>query len=157
MWKYLLLLFFISLSSISSAQPGKQAGEDAREKRHERIRLARQAFITEQLELTEVEVAAFFPVFWDYQEQLDDIKKEGFRGRRPSAPDLGISDMTEAEAKTAILKLQQERKRVTDLSVEAENRYLKILPAKKVLKLELAERAFRKKLWERIGRQRGRN
>ena len=151
----MLLLFFMSVSSFSAAQPGGQARDDMRERRHERIRQARQAFITEQLELNEAEATAFFPVFWAYEEQREEIRKEGLRGRR--SPDLNISEMTEAEAKAAILKLQQERKRIADLSIEAENKYLEILTAKKVLQLEVAERAFRKKLWDRMGHQRKRN
>lgn len=153
----MLLLFFMSVSAIASAQPGGQGREEMRQQRHERIRLARQAFIAEQLELSKAEAAAFFPVFWSYQDQLNKIKREGLRGRRSSSPDRGVSNMTEAEAKAAILKLQQKRKRLGDLNVEAENKYLEILSAKKVLKLELAERAFRETLWERMGRQRKRN
>ncbi len=125
-----------------------------REKRHERIHLARQAFITEQLALSEAEAAAFFPVFWAYEKQLEAIRKEGLHGRRSSEP---VSEMTEAEAKAALRKLQGERKRITDLSIEAENKYMEILAAKKVLKLEAAERAFRKKLWDRMGNHRKRN
>jgi len=157
MWKYLLLLFFMGLGSTISAQPAGQGRDDMREKRHERIRQARQAFIAEQLELSKAEVAAFFPVFWSYQEELEKTKREGIRGRRSPSPDRGVSTMTEAEAKAAILKLQLKRKRLAELNVEAENKYLEILSARKVLKLELAERAFRETLWERMGRHRKRN
>ena len=153
MWKQLLILLFVGFSFVATAQ----GQADNREKRHERIRQARQAFITEQLELTTAEAEAFFSVFWDFQRRLDETRKKVFRGRRSYAPDRGISEMTEAEAKAAVLKLQKERMQVVALSVEAENRYLTILPAKKVLRLELAERAFRKKLWERMGRERGRH
>jgi hypothetical protein len=39
------------------------------------------------------------------------------------------------------------------LSLEAENKYLEILPATKVLRLPDVEREFRKKLWERTRKQ----
>lgn len=158
MWKYLLLIFLLAFSNGSVfAQESTDRSRQQDADRHERIKLARQAFITEELELTEKEATTFFPIFWDYQRQVDEIKRERFHGRKKGgSKEEEMAALSEQEAKEALLSFREERKKILALSIEVEDRYLTILPAKKVIRLELAERAFRKKLWEKLGEHRGR-
>lgn len=111
------------------------------------IRAARQAFITEQLALTDKEVANFFPLYWEYQGRLAE-------GRR-NAPAAAQPPMGEAEA---LAFLQQQREHLTqalELRIKATDAFLEVLPAAKVVRLPEMERAFRNRLRERVGGRKG--
>lgn len=146
--KQLILLLFLSLfGGALQAQPGSQPNrgerKDLREERFAKIKAARQAYIAEELELTEKEAKVFFPVFWSYEEKL----KQG--GVRAFERDFQKTDLTEAEALEILRGHRARRQAALDLNIAAEEAYLKVLPAKKVILLPEVEKKFRKLLWER--------
>ncbi len=147
--KQLILLLGLCLFSLTSqAQPGGRDGEDrleVRAERLERVKAARQAFIAEELALSAKEAAAFFPVFWRYEEKM----RSGMPRRERDKQQAGRTDLTEAEALALMRSYRQHRQEMVDLKTEAENAFLKILPATKVIRLPEVEKAFRKRLWER--------
>lgn len=152
--KLLFLLLLFSTTTLV-AQPGREGnprGErtgrispEQRAERFAKIRAARQAFITEELELTEKQAAAFFPVYWDTEQRMAESKKDGARRNHPG---LAPQALTEQEARTELLKRRTQRQQMLTLSLEAEDKYLKILPATKVVRLPDVEREFKRKLWE---------
>ncbi|WP_026231574.1 hypothetical protein [Neolewinella persica] len=146
--KQLIFVFLLCLVSVAAqAQPGNRPnGADRKELREERfakIKAARQAYITEELELTNKEADAFFPVFWSYDERL---KQEGTRNKER---DFAPADLTEGEALKILRDHQARRQASLNLSIEAEDAFLKVLPARKIIQLPEVERKFRKLLWER--------
>ncbi|MCX8210685.1 MAG: hypothetical protein OTI34_06550 [Lewinella sp.] len=154
---FLLLLFCTTTLFAQPNQKGHPREERAEQinpeqhaKRFARIKAARQAFIIEELEITEKQAAAFFPVYWDFDQRMVEDKKDIARRNRPDQPS---KKLTEQEARTKLLERRTQKKRIMALSLEAENKYLEILPATKVLRLPDVEREFRKKLWERTRKQ----
>lgn len=162
MLKHLMFLSLLCFGFVASAQPGPPPPPPRGEgDRFERIKQARQAFISEYLELTEQEVQAFFPVFWKYEEQMHQLKKAIFEqrpgrrgGRRAADPP---PDLSEEEAQRQLLEVRENRRKLLELNLDAEAAYLEILPAAKLIQLEEAEKLFRKRLWERAKRARQRN
>ncbi len=158
----LLLIFFVFCSSATFAQPGhaphnrgdrsEQLSPEQDAKRFARIKAARQAYIAEELELTPAESEAFFPVYWDYEKRLKERKDSNpFHGRLGS----NTTELTEKEARAKLLQRRATRQQILTLSLEAEDQFLKIIPANKVIRLPEIERAFRKKLWDRTRKRKG--
>lgn len=148
--KQLFFVFLLFLVSVSvQAQPGNRPGngdrKEMREERFAKIKAARQAYITEELELTKKEAAAFFPVFWAYDEKL---KQGTFRSQYKGKGGKD-TELTEAEALEVLRGHQTHRQESLNQIFEAEEAFLKVLPARKVIQLPEVEKRFRKLLWER--------
>lgn len=154
----ILLLLLLFCAAGLSAQPGHPNHErrdrpekmtaEQRAERFAKIKTARQAYITEALELTPAEAAAFFPVYWDYDRRMAEGRRDGHRGR----PGRKTRELTEKEARGELLQRRTQRQQMLTLSLEAEDAFLEILPATKVIHLPEAEREFRRKLWDRARR-----
>ncbi|MEL7161513.1 MAG: hypothetical protein AAFN92_12215 [Bacteroidota bacterium] len=142
------LLLCASLTLLAQDVPGARLSKEE----HAKVRQARQAFITEKLELTEGEAAAFFPVFWEYEGRIRRQRRASIGlGKRQYVAD---ANLPEAEALKKLMDLRRERQALLDLHLEAEEKYLEVLPAAKVVWLEAVEKAFRERLWERLRERR---
>lgn len=104
-----------------------------------------EAFITKYACLTEQEAQKFFPIFREMQQKTRAIYMKGKRPNKGAFTDDKLAleaiqnhDMQEIEIK----KLQQ----------QYHNRFLKVLPATKVLKCIFAEDSFNKKMMRNIGK-----
>lgn len=147
MWKYLFILLIIfSGAGTLAAQPGN---EDA--SRFEQIRAAKEAFFREELLLSDTEAEKFFPVYWQYERRMRRARREmgGRRGKQ------AVPDLTEAEAKAQLLANREQRRQSMEVHEEAEEAYLKVLPATKVIRLHELERDFREKLLRRLKQSSG--
>ena len=124
----------------------KKNGHDWREK----VRAEQVAFITSELDLSESEAQAFWPVYNDVQKQ----RREAFKnvGQAFAALQEG------AEEKDAAKLLDQylaAKKAGEKIEAEAVARYKKVLPVSKVAKLILAEEKFRQNQIHRLGQGKG--
>lgn len=146
--KQLIFIFFLCLfGGALQAQPGNRAQrterKELRQERFAKIKAARQAYITEELELTEKEGESFFPVFWSYEEKLK-LRRVGGKEK-----EFKNADLTEKEALEILRSHRARRQAALEMNLEAEEAYLKVLPARKVILLPEVEMKFRKLLWER--------
>lgn len=150
MWKQgTLLLLFLALATGLFAQPKPDRAQ------FEVIRKAREAFISERLLLSPAEAKAFFPVFWKYDVAMREKRKEVI-GRLLRHPDPGAENgLSEEDALKMLMAKRRHRQEMLKLQLEAEDEFLKVLPAVKVARLESAEKAFRERLWERTRQRRG--
>ncbi|MEM1356753.1 MAG: hypothetical protein AAGF89_01035 [Bacteroidota bacterium] len=149
MWKQgILLLLFLTFAVGLFAQPKPDRAQ------FERIREAREAFISERLLLSPAEAKAFFPVFWKYDSAMRTKRKE-IIGRRQQHLNAASSALSEEEALKLLMARRRHRQEVLKLQLEAEDEFLRVLPAAKVARLESAEKAFREQLWEKTRQRRG--
>jgi len=130
----------------------RKINKAGRAERFARIKVAKEAFLTEKLALTEAEAAAFFPIYHDYQQRMRDDKKErrGGRGNKEAR-----ENPTEDQARQLIAEQRLERSAHLELRNQMVDKFLTVLPATKVIQLPKAEREFRKELWSRAKKQRG--
>jgi hypothetical protein len=134
---------------------GMVKAQDKQEKKNghdwrERVRAEQVAFITNELDLSESEAQAFWPVYNDIQKQ----RREAFKavGQAFAALQEG------AEEKDAAKLLDQylaAKKAGEKIEAEAVARYKKVLPVSKVAKLILAEEKFRQNQIHRLGQGKG--
>lgn len=160
-------VFFLLLLGPLFAFGQSDLGPDAEriKERLERVREARNQHLREFLDLTDAEAEAFLPRYDRFDQQRRELRRQmaGERrrpgGRRPGGPaapaDKG--QLSEEEAAEALLRERRQRQELLRLQTAAEEAFLEVLPAAKVVRIEEAERAFRQKLLRRMRGMRGRN
>lgn len=134
---------------------GMAQAQDKQEKKNghnwrEKVRAEQVAFITSELDLSESEAQAFWPVYNDVQKQ----RREAFKNAGQAFAALQEG----AEGKDADKLLDQylaAKKAGEKMEADAVARYKKVLPVSKVAKLLLAEEKFRQNQIHRLGQGRG--
>jgi len=110
-------------------------------KKEERIRSLRIAFLTEELQLTPSEAEKFWPIYNEYEKQRRKLRKDSKGKMKNLEGDAKVDASFEAQEKQ--LKL----KRVYY------DRMKKVIPSKKLAKLDRAEKEFRKKIVKEVNRR----
>ncbi|MEN8203746.1 MAG: hypothetical protein ABFS28_14205 [Bacteroidota bacterium] len=115
----------------------------------EKFKKERKAYFNEELELTDAEAKAFWPLYDDFHNRkmkLVEDEKNTYSYAHTNAENLNDEEILDILAKAH--KLKEDR-----LKLEAEyyqGRFLKALPAKKVLKLGKVEWDFRRHLMREL-------
>lgn len=147
------LLFTLLALMVTVGAIGQDAPTKKMEKR-EKVKAMKIAFITQEVDFTEAEAQAFWPIYNKHEKNIKALRKEHktlrekFKGKK-------IDDLTDAEAKELVdgemsfkeKKLAIEKQYKTDIEA--------VLPIKKVLKYFKAERDFKRKLLKRMRGKRG--
>lgn len=144
-----VLLTLTLLGSLAFAQ-GRQNKKDGKDWR-EKMRAEQVAFLTSELDLTESEAQAFWPVYNEVQKQ----RREAFKASTQAykALNKGI----EGEEVNALLEAYLDAKKAAEaIETEAIARYKKVLPVNKVAKLIVAEENFRHQQIGKLGGKAGR-
>jgi Spy/CpxP family protein refolding chaperone len=142
-----VLSAIVLMSIVAFAQPKNGfKGNKGPEQWRERMRAEQVAFITSELNLTEAEAQAFWPVYNDVQNKRRDAFKasaEAFQA---------LSEGIEGDNVNKLLdKYLESKKDAEKIESEAINRFKKVLPKEKVAKLVLAEEKFRHRQISRLG------
>ena len=133
-----ILTFFLFVNTTTFAQ-----------KKHfkNKIRTYKIAYLTEQLDLTENEAEKFWPIYNQYDKKINELRAESkFKLKKQIIKAGGVDALSDKEAEEIALKmfaLEREMHKLTD------DLYVKlptVLSYKKVIKLEMAERDFHRKL-----------
>ena len=142
-------MFTLALVAGIARAQDKQEKKEGRDWR-ERVRAEQVAFITSELDLSESEAQAFWPVYNDIQKQ----RREAFRatGEAYMALQQGVD---EKDADKLLDKYLAAKKAGEKIEADAVARYKKVLPVNKVAKLLLAEEKFRQNQIHRLGQGRG--
>lgn len=132
------------VNAVAFAQPGngKKGDKDAWQ---ERVRIEQISYISSELNLTESEAQAFWPVFNEVQKK----NKEAFKASADAFRALQEADATNvSERLDAYVKAKNEANKVNE---EAVAKYKKVLPVEKVAKLLIAEENFRRNQIGKLG------
>jgi hypothetical protein len=138
----LLLLLCIS----ASAQPGKgrQKGNGVREK----IKAQRVAFITDRLALTSEEAQRFWPVYNEFTDQFETIKKKQKDNRKSTNDKLAV--MTDKEVEKSLSDELVHQQQLVDLHRQYQQELQKVLSVKKIALLYKAEHDFKLTLLKKM-------
>jgi hypothetical protein len=132
-----LLLISIVFHSYGSNNPQDKFDYD-------KFKAEKIAFYTNSLELTPDEAAVFWPVYNEYEKKQRELFQE------PRIMDekfvKGIDKMTEKECIEFTRKYSSFQQKEVDIDKEYNEKFLKVLPARKVVKLYVTEINFREHL-----------
>jgi hypothetical protein len=133
-----LLLPFLILSSTLVAQDRKPAME--------KVESMKIGFLTNRLDLTPDEAKTFWPVYDQYSDELQKLRKD----RRENIQDAreNFDSMSDAEIGKAVDNEINFRQSELEIVKKYHPQFKKILPIRKVAKLYKAEEDFKRKLLE---------
>jgi Spy/CpxP family protein refolding chaperone len=140
-WSSLLL----SISSMAQRGPG---GPPPSEEKKERIEAMKIGFLTEQLNLTPDEAKVFWPVYDQYQGELEKLRKE--RRKNMMNAHERLEEMSDAEIEKAVDGEIVFRQAELDIIKKYHPQFKKVLPIRKVGRLYRAEEEFKRELLNKL-------
>ncbi len=141
-----LLLFFIAITaSAQEQQKGRPHFSP------EEFQAKQKAYITEKAELTPEEAEAFFPLFFELQKKKFDLE----RGARKDFKKQRNEQMTEEECRKFVYNMADVKIEIAKLEREYADKYLEVIPASKVRRVQHAENSFQRDLMKKMMEQRG--
>ena len=109
----------------------------------EKVKAARAAFLTSELDLSEAEAQAFWPVYNKAQAEKDEAYKKTREAYR-NMMDAVKEDKGDKEISNLLQVYLKASKVPAEIDEAYAPKYLKVLPASKVAKLYVSEEKFRK-------------
>ncbi|WGK64601.1 hypothetical protein [Croceiramulus getboli] len=137
------------LIALCGLLPVLAPAQDARQDRVEAFRIA---FLTRQLDLDSKEAQEFWPVYNRYNEQMQELGRLERQTLTDKEPD--ISSLTEEQAKAYLQKLMRLEEDRFRLKKDLVNDLQQVLPARKIIRLQLAEQRFKRELLQRLSQRR---
>ena len=147
-------MMFVGAGTIFAQGQRQKPSEEKIEKRKEKMKAMKRAFIGIEIELTPEEEKGFWPIYDKYEAKREELRKE-HRSLRKKYKGKSPEDMTEAEAEEVLAKEAAIREKRNQIAKDLDQELKSVLSAKKILMLHKAERAFKKQLLERIKNRRG--
>lgn len=129
------------------AQPGSRMQE-----KKEQIEAMKIGFITKQLDLTSEEAKNFWPVYNQYQKELDDLRKKR-RGDRREAKD-DFENMSDKEMEKVVDDEIVFKQSELDIIKRYHSQFKQVLPIKKVARLYRSEEDFKRELLQKLKERR---
>ena len=151
--KYLLAFIIVTgfIVSDTIAQPG--GGPPMSDEKREEIEAMKVAFLTKKLELTPEEAQTFWPVYNQYQGELDKLR-DGHRKVRMEAKSE-MDTMSDKDVEKLVDGEIAFRQSELDIMKKYNSRFKSVLPMKKVAKLYRAEEDFKRELLHKLQERRG--
>jgi hypothetical protein len=143
-----LLCIFIFISFGTNAQPVE---DNIPEDRREEIEAMKVAFLTRRMELTPKESQKFWPVYNQYQGELDAHRREGrkIKTQARRVADPTIEELDDLSAR----RFAHERERI-DIEEKYYEEFKKVLPPRKIAVYYVTEQAFKRELLRRLQERR---
>ena len=141
-----ILLFLITISL---------SAQQKRSERHAKIKALKVAFITEKLDLSELEAQKFWPIYNAFDDKSTKIKFQDIRKIRYKLRQ-GVATMSDEEANELLSQLMKAEYELHNERVKLVGKLRSVISAKKIILLKSAEDDFNKRMLERFKNQRQR-
>jgi Skp family chaperone for outer membrane proteins len=139
--KNIITFLCITLLCFSSLNAQKHTKESK-----EKIKALKVSFITEELNLSSNEAQKFWPIYNKYDEEQYRLKNKLRSELKKLLKSDVIDKLTEQEAENLVtLKLETDKK-LFDLNKEYVTKFKKIISYQKIIKLQVVEMEFTRKL-----------
>lgn len=138
--KKLIFILVLLVSINATAQRGEKG---------ERIKALKVAFITEQLNLTAKESQGFWPIYNAFEKETHAIRFKEMRAIRKEIK-ANLETMSDADASALIKRLNAAENKMHKLRTELSEKLTNVIPAKKIIRLKIAEDDFRRKMLDEL-------
>ena len=140
MKRYLLLIISLVCLAVTAQE---QTGAPRRPRMTpEEFQAKQKEFIAQHAELTEEESAAFFPLYFELQGKKHEANRSAWKEARRVPP----HERTEEECDKMIDALADVKIECAMLEKEYLAKFKKILPAKKLMRVQMAEERYQREL-----------
>ena len=141
----LLLFVLIGFAGMVSAQRGGGARKD-------KIEAMKIGFLTQRLNLTPEEAQKFWPVYNRFNDEMERVRKGNRAKLMEEAGEM--DNMSDVEAEKALNEMIANKAAELEIIKKYTAEFKKVLPAQKVVKLFVAEQAFKRELLKKLKEQR---
>lgn len=117
---------------------------------HEEFRAKQREFITKHAALSSQEADAFFPLFFELQKkkwELNNASRKKFGKKR-------CEELTDKECEALVHEFAEMKVRMSELEKEYTDKYLQVIPARKILEIQRAEEHFQRDMLKRMSERR---
>jgi len=143
--KHIILFSFLFISTLVVGQERRESLE--------KIKALKTAYITEELDLTPAEAQKFWPIYNLHNDKLHALKENYKKNMRGKLKEIGsVDNLSEADAKKLVEFKISNEKEIHKEEYLVIKELSEVISQKKIVKLQIAEYEFRKKL---IGKLRG--
>lgn len=121
----------------------------------DKIRAYKIARITEKLNLSEKEAQQFWPIYNSHEIALEKLRKEESSSiKKLFVNGNNIDNISESKAKEIMASIESRRDKMHSINQEYFKKLKKIFTYKKILKLKVAEREFKRHLFDKMRKRR---
>lgn len=148
-----LLFSFIMLFTLSTgiqAQSPKNGNKENRRFSHEEFQAKQKEYIAKYADLTTEETEKFFPIFFELQKEKWNINRDA---RKKVGMKRG-QQCTDEQCQQLINEFADAKIKIAELEKEYIQKYLKVIPAKKIMAVQRAEDMFQRYMLKRMSRER---
>ena len=149
--KSLLAFILLITTTVSFSQNGRLLKQ-----KKEQVKSIKVAYITNELNLTPDEATKFWPLYNEFEEKQNQIRREKLKAHLNRIDDSDFDNLSEKEATTLLAQMESSEDELHLLRKKFIANLKSVLPATKILKLKKAEDGFNKKLLQQIREKRGR-
>jgi Skp family chaperone for outer membrane proteins len=140
-----LCMLALGLALVAKAQDDELA--PLPEGRIQEIKAQRTAFLTQRLDLTPAEAEKFWPVFNQYDKEIEAVRKDMREQHRSLRKD---GELSESEASAVLDKELASRQKELDIRKKYAAEFKRTIGAVRTVKLGKAERDFHRELLKRM-------
>lgn len=153
MKRAIITLSLIVVTLLAANAQEKQGPQDGRRRfSPEQFQAKQRSYIVEKAKLTQEEADAFFPLFFELQEEKFRIEHEA---RSKVIKERG-QQLTDEQCKELLMNSADARIKIAELEKEYIAKYLKVVSAKKLLDIQRAERSFQNYMLKSLSRDNAR-
>ena len=142
---YIAFVFFLFTSLTAFAQRGKRGGEEM----SEQLKAMRVAMITQNLNLSSDEAAKFFPIYNEFSEKRESIKRQLKDNRK------GSRNLTGSALEASFKKSFELREQEVALEKLYFEKFKTVISVEKIRELFHTERQFRRMLLKELANRGG--
>lgn len=145
-------LLFLSISSFAQSPqpphpPMHEDGEMDNSKK-EKIKAMKVAYITEHLSLSPEEAEKFWPIYNEFEDKKEALRKERKKNRPKEKEET--DNLSDKELESMIVQELEYKQQELDLEKEYFEKFKKVLTIRKVAKLHEVERSFKREMLRKL-------
>lgn len=148
---FLILPFFITVCIPAFSQQNNQGNSQGTyENAQQKIQSLKMAYLTQQLDLSPKQAQKFWPVYNQYQQEMQQINRE----RRQNTQERNnLKNPTDQQIEQSLNRDFQLRQQALQLRENYRKQFRNVIPPRKVSKLYQSEREFNMKLIQELRRR----
>ena len=152
MKRNLSILFALIVSLTAMAQHPQGQRPERPHMTPEEYQTKQKEYIAQQAELTDEESAAFFPLYFELQGKKFELERNARRAIRRE----GNENISEEQCLQFVNSMADVRIEIATLEKEYTTKYLEVIPACKLLRVQQAEQSFQRHLMREMTGNRAR-
>ena len=147
--KHFFLSALMAFASASFAQgTQKQHNDKSHQDRKDDIESMKIAYITKKLDLTPEEAQQFWPVYNQYSDKLNELRKKRREAHKNAK--ANFEGMTDKDVEAAVDNEMVLRQKELDIQKDYHVKFKAVLPVKKVARLYITEEQFKRVLLDKL-------